>query len=97
VDGGLPYDQAQAIADDWWAIDPHECAARQWEAYASTLPPALPVAQVNTGVQSISYGGATPGGALGEALARAAWHRTFVTGQLTSVPLRAGRAARWPV
>ena len=43
-----------------------------WEAYAAALPPALAVAQVSTGAQSVSYGQATPGGDLGAALARAA-------------------------
>ena len=83
---GLPFDEAQAIADAWWDIEPHECAARQWEAYAATLPPTLPVAQVATGMQSVSYGRAVPGGELGAAMTRAAWHRSLLSG-LISVPL----------
>ena len=27
ADGGLPYDEAQAIADAWWDDEPHLCAA----------------------------------------------------------------------
>jgi hypothetical protein len=87
---GLPYDQAQAIAAAWWHDDPHLCAALMWESYAASLPPAPAVAQVSTGVQSITYGRAIPGGELGMALTRAAWHRGFTTG--LSVPLRRVRA-----
>ena len=86
ADGGLPYDQAQAIASDWWDCEPHLCSALQWEAYAATLPPSLPVAQVATGMQSVSYGQAVPGGDLGAAITRAAWHRSFLS-ELQSVPL----------
>ena len=86
ADGGLPYADAQAIADAWWDDDPHLCSALQWESYAAMMPPELAVAQVSTGAQSVSYGQATPGGALGAALARASWHRSF-TGAV-SVPLR---------
>ena len=46
ADGGLPVDDAQAIADAWWDDEPHLAAALMWEAYAATLPPALAVAQV---------------------------------------------------
>jgi hypothetical protein len=94
ADGGLPVDDAQAIADAWWDDEPHLCAALQWEAYAATLPPALAVAQVSTGMQSVSYGRATPGGDLGAALARAAWHRSFLS-SLVSVPLRVARPVRY--
>jgi hypothetical protein len=87
ADGGLTYAEAEAIASAWWDVDPHLCAALQWESYAATLPPELAVAQVSTGAQSVSYGRATPGGDLGLALQRAAWHRSFTTG--ASVPLRA--------
>jgi hypothetical protein len=86
ADGGLPRDEAQAIADAWWADEPHLCAALQWEAYAATLPPSMPVAQVATGMQSVSYGRAIPGGDLGAAMARAAWHRSFLS-ELGSAPL----------
>ena len=87
TDGGLPYDEAQAIADAWWDCSPHLASALQWEAYAATLPPSLPTAQVSTGTQSVSYGRATPGGDLGAAMARASWHRSFLD-TLVSVPLR---------
>ena len=70
-----------------WDEDPHEAAAIMWEHWAATLPPALAVAQVSTGSQSVSYGRATPAGDLGAAMARAAWHRSFVA-TLVSVPLR---------
>ena len=86
VDGGLPYDEAQAIADQWWDEEPHLAAALMWEAYAAILPPTLPVAQVATGMQSVSYGRAVPAGVLGEAITRAAWHRSFLSA-LISVPL----------
>jgi hypothetical protein len=86
--GGLDRAEAQAIADAWWDDEPHLCAALMWESYAATLPPALAVAQVSTGVQSVSYGQATPGGELGLALGRAQWHRSMM-GTLVSVPLRA--------
>lgn len=88
ADGGLPVDDAQAIAAAWWDDDPHLAAALMWESYAATMPPALAVAQVSTGAQSVSYGRATPGGDLGAAMARAAWHRSFTTG--VSVPLVRG-------
>ena len=87
ADGGLPADQAQAIADAWWDDEPHLAAALMWEAYAATLPPTLPVAQVATGMQSVSYGRAVPAGVLGEAITRAAWHRSMLP-TLGSVPLR---------
>jgi hypothetical protein len=85
--GGLPYDQAQAIADACWDEQPHLCAALQWEAYAATLPPTPSVAVVTTGAQSITYGAARPGGEYGLAIARAEWHRSFLD-ELVSVPLR---------
>ncbi len=87
ADGGLPVEEAQAIADAWWTEEPHLAAALMWEAYAATLPPSLPVAQVATGMQSVSYGRAVPGGELGAALARAQWHRSMLP-TLVSVPLR---------
>ena len=93
TDGGLPVDDAQAIADAWWNDDPHLCAALQWESYAASLPPTPSVAQVSTGAQSVSYGRATPSGELGLALARAAWHRSFTNA--VSVPLRRGPANRY--
>lgn len=78
---------ASAIADDWWDFDPHLCAALHWEAYAAMLPPAQAVASVQTGAQAVNYGAAVPGGELGLALSRAERHRSFVTGQLVTVPL----------
>ena len=93
VENGLDYDIAEAIADQWWEIDPHLCAALQWESYAATLPPTLAVAQVSTGTQSVTYGQATPSGELGLAMGRAQWHRSFTaTGR--SVPLRVCSARR---
>lgn len=93
--GGLPADQAAAIADQWWDADAHMCAALQWESYAAMLPPAAAVSQVSTGAQNVSYSPAAPPGALGMAMARAAWHRSFVTGELVSVPLRAAHHERY--
>jgi hypothetical protein len=76
--GGLPADQAQAIADAAWTTDPHLCAALQWESYAAMLPPSGgAVASVSTGAQSVSYSPPMPGGDAGMAMARAAWHRSF--------------------
>ena len=88
--GGLPQDQAQAIADAWWDEDPHLCAALQWEAYAATLPMTPTVSQVATGAQSVSYSPALPGGSYGLAMARATWHRSFTTA--VSVPLESPMA-----
>jgi hypothetical protein len=93
--GGLPVDAATAIADEWWSADPHMCAALQWESYAAMLPPAAAVSQVSTGAQNVSYSPAAPPGAYGAALARAAWHRSFVTGELVSVPLHATTPRRF--
>jgi hypothetical protein len=86
AEAGLPYDEAALIAAAWWDTDPHLCAALQWEAFAALLPAELPVAMVTTGSQSIAYGGPTPGGEVGAAMARAQWHRSF-TG-VASAPLR---------
>jgi hypothetical protein len=83
--GGLPVEEAEAIAEAWWPTDPHLCAALQWEAYAALLPPSASVAQVATGSQSVSYSPALPSGEYGLAIGRAAWHRSFTT--LASVPL----------
>jgi hypothetical protein len=89
--GGLPEDQAQCIADAWWDDSPHLAAAMMWEAYAAMLPPASALASVSTGAQNVSYSPASPGGDLGAALSRAAWHRSFVTGEIVSIPLRQSR------
>jgi hypothetical protein len=85
--GGLPRDQAQAIADVLWDDSPHLAAALMWEAYAATLPPTPAVSLVQTGAQSVSYSPAGPVGDYGLAIARAEWHRSFLD-QLVSVPLR---------
>ena len=88
--GGLPVDQATCIADSWWPIDPHLCAAMQWEAYAASLAPTHGVVQVSTGAQSVMYatrGGApVPTGDYGLAIQRAEWHRSFVT-SMVGVPM----------
>jgi len=89
--GGLPYNLAASIADVWWDVDPHYCAALQWEAYAATLAPTPTVATVSTGAQSVSYSPAAPTGEFGLAMQRAAWHRSFVEDQLLSVPLAGAR------
>jgi len=91
--GGLPIDQAEALAAALWDECPHCAAAAMWEAYAATLPPELAVSQVVTGVQSVSYGSARPGGQFGLAIGRAEWHRSMCGG-LGSVPLRAGTPRR---
>ena len=89
---GLPLTLAQAIADAWWATDPHLCAALQWEAYAATLPMTPTVSQVATGAQSVMHSPAQPAGDYGLALARAAWHRSFTTA--VPVPLEVRRPVR---
>ena len=89
--GGLPEDQAQAIADACWGEDPHLCAALQWEAYAATLPQQAAVQSVHTGMQSVAYYPALPGGDFGLAVARAEYHRSFCGVQ--SIPLRVPRPA----
>jgi hypothetical protein len=76
--GGLPEDQAQAIADAWWDESPHLAAALMWEAYAATLPQTATVQSVHTGMQSVAYYPPIPGGDFGLAVARAEYHRSFV-------------------
>ena len=85
--GGLPYNEAAAIADTWWDVDPHYCAALQWEAYAATLAPTPSVASVSTGAQSVTYSPAQASGDYGLAIQRAAWHRSFTEGEIVSGPL----------
>lgn len=87
--GGLPLDAAEEIAAGHERCDPHLIAALQWEAYAGMLPPAPAVSSVSTGVQSVSYASGADGGTAGLALARAAWHRSFLGNGLVSVPLSA--------
>jgi hypothetical protein len=69
---------AQAIADATWTIDPHLCAALQWESYAGMLPPSPALSNVSTGAQSVGYSPPMPGGEYGAALSRAAWHRSLM-------------------
>jgi hypothetical protein len=94
TEGGLDRDEAQAIAGAVWVdggeLAMHECAALQWTSYAATLPPAPAVSAVTTGAQSVVYGQPIPGGELGLAIGRANWHRSFLSGQLVSVPLQVG-------
>jgi len=92
---GLDRDQAEAIAAAWWETDCHLASALMWEAYAAILPPALAVAQVATGGQSVSYGTAVPPGELGLALSRAAWHRALAA-TAGSVELVLARRAATP-
>jgi hypothetical protein len=86
--GGLPIEMAEDIGRGWGIDDEdhHLTAALMWEAYAATLPPAASVSSVQTGAQSVVYNPAVPGGDYGRAIARAQWHRSFVSG-LVSVPL----------
>jgi hypothetical protein len=86
--GGLPVEQAEAIAAAWWSDEPHRAAAEMWTAYAATLPPSAAVSSVQTGAQSVVYAPAIAGGERGLAIAQADWHRSFVS-TLASVPLRA--------
>jgi hypothetical protein len=89
--GGLPVDQAQCIADATAGMDPHLTAALMWEAYAATLPPTPYVVSVQTGAQAVQYAGRgglpAPTGDYGLALQRAEWHRSFLVGEIVSVPL----------
>ena len=84
--GGLPYAEAEQIADLYWSSEPHLCAALLWEHYAATLPPGPAVSQVQTGAQSVTYNPPMPGGDYGHAISRARWHRSFCP-TLASVPL----------
>lgn len=84
--GGLPYADAEQIADAYWQTDPHLCAALMWESYAATLPPGSAVSQVQTGMQSVTYNPPMPGGDYGHAISRARWHRSHCP-TLASVPL----------
>lgn len=89
---GLPVEKAQEIADATWATDPHLCAALQWEWYAATLPLSQPVTAVSTGAQSVTYDPPAPPGEPGQALARAAWHRSLVKARLGSLQISDGGA-----
>jgi hypothetical protein len=84
--GGLAEAEAGALAAAYWDTDPHLAAALMWESYAASLPPSVPVAQVATGSQSVSYSPPMPGGDYGAAMSRAAWHRSLA-GSAESVPL----------
>jgi hypothetical protein len=85
--GGVPYDAAEAIAEEYWDSEPHLCAALQWEYYAAMQTPSPSVMSVSTGVQSIAYSPAAPTGEYGTAMARAQWHRGFISGAIESAPL----------
>lgn len=85
--GGVPYDVAADIAAQYWDTEPHLCAALQWEFYAAMQSPTPSVASVSTGVQSIAYSPPAATGEYGLAMARAQWHRSFISGVIESVPL----------
>jgi hypothetical protein len=89
VPGGLPAAMVAQVAEAALAAGTcdHCIAAELWEAYAGMLPVAPAVASVSTGAQSVSYGAGFGADAAGLAMARAAWHRSFCTGELVSVPL----------
>ena len=87
--GGLPYGQAEAIADACWADEPHLAAELMWTAYAAQLAPEAAVASVTTGAQSVVYSGAAGGGDFGKATARAQWHHDRRGAQ--SVPVELAR------
>lgn len=87
--GGLPADEAEAIAAAWWDSCPHLAAALMWESWAAMLPPAPAVASVATGAQNVAYSPALPLGEVGLAIARAAWHRSFCEGLLMTAELQA--------
>jgi len=74
------------IAVCYWGADPHLAAALMWEAYAAMLDAEPSVSSVSTGVQSVTYQPAWPGGAFGRAMAKAKWHRDMA-GNLGSVPV----------
>jgi hypothetical protein len=82
----MPYDVAATIAGEHYPASPHLTAALQLEWYAASLPPAVPVGSVSTGVQSVSYNPAAIPGDTGAALERARWHRSFIKGGVVSVP-----------
>jgi hypothetical protein len=85
--GGLPVAVAEGIATAYWGQSPHLAAALMWEAYAGMLPPTPAVSSVSTGAQSVAYSPAAPTGAYGLAVARAAWHRSFIADELVVAPL----------
>lgn len=97
---GLDPSTGQAIAEDWWATDPHLAAALAWEAYAATLPPSPSVGQVNTGTQTVTYDPASPVGDYGAAMQRAEWHRSLAVngGPTYALELCSPSAAsnQWP-
>jgi hypothetical protein len=85
--GGLSADLALSIAElSYWPESPHLTAALQWEAYAATLEPTLPVSTVSTGAQSVGFDPAAAPGPYGAAIRQAQWHRSFLS-DLMSVPL----------
>ena len=89
--GGMPYDVAAGIADLYWEDNPHLCAALQWEWYAATLPMGPAVQSVSTGAQSITYNPSAMVGTAGEALAKANWHRSLISGRgMGSIALNYG-------
>jgi hypothetical protein len=85
--GGMPQAVAQGMADIYWNIEPHLCAALQWEYYAAMQAPTPSVSSVSTGIQSVAYSPPSPSGSYGAAIGRASWHRSFLTGYIESVPL----------
>ena len=86
VDGGLPYDQAQAIADAYWD-SPHLAAALMWESYAAMRCLRCLSRPPRPKAQTVAYSPAAPTGDYGLAISRAAWHRSFIGDELVSVVL----------
>ena len=100
VDGGLPLDDAEAIADEWWDDDPFYAAGLAWQHYAAQLvasgggdggvPSSGAVTSVSTGIQSVSFSDPVVMAAYGEAERKAEWffsHSTHGSGGLVSLPL----------
>jgi hypothetical protein len=102
VDGGLPLDEAEAIADTWWDIDPFYAAGLAWQQYAAQLVAGGTgdgiasgaggaVTAVSTGVQTVTYSKPTVLEAYGAAERKADWffaHSTHGNASLASLRLQ---------
>ncbi len=80
--------------------DPHRAAAEAWEAWAASLGTAggdgtRGATSVSTGAQSVSYGDSYGGGDVGDALRRAAWHRSRAKPRSVEVGPQYGVEAHW--
>ena len=83
--------------------DPHAAAAVAWEVWAATVQDdgTVGVQSVTTGAQTVTYAGSSGSGVVGDALRRAAWHRSRArvrsveVGPTSDVEARHGRGEDW--